>query len=452
MPRVLRHIVIAASLLLPAGQAQSVLDQTTSSNAGGEGTGLYSISVFSGYSTSPYQQGLGQAIPPGIGQLGPDENYGASAVLGWQHRREKGGFAARYSGSYTGLVHYTNGNGYSQSLSLSADRTLSRKWSTRFSAYGQDATLIQFLNQPSAISVTAQAPSDFNDFAAAFGLGSFSTAQAASEILGAPVVQTPINSALLGNKVLSYSGTMGLNYAMARHVSVHLESLASGGQNRTEGQSGPALTNYVLPFTYGADGGVSWIYSPSPRTDLGADLSSNWMHSVLQASYTETATASVGRKMGMHWFFKVYGGATLTRITEQLYGTPRTRQGVGGASLGAKTYAGNFVAKYDRTASNTYGIAGTYTNLAGSWNHQHPGSRLSTFASVAQQQIRDTGFESVSGWQASAGFSVTTSEKTSLSAQYVYFTMAGNYLGTPTKLSVQSIRLSMNWSPGLVAR
>ena len=462
MHRVLGQIAIAVAMLVPACQAQALPGQTNVSNAnvgnedvsaGNQGAGLYSVSIFSGYSTSPYAAAAGQqSVPSGIGTLGPDENYGASAVLGWERHGDKGGFSMRYSGGYSGLVHYSNANGYSQTLALSADRTLSRKWSVRFSASGQDATLIEFLNEPSAISVTSQAPSDFNDFAAAFGLGNFSTAQAASAILGAPVVQTPLSGPLLGNKVLSYSGTTGLSYAVSQHVSFHLSSNASGGENRSGDQSGTPMTNYVLPFSYGANAGMDWSYSVSPRTDLGANVSSNWMHSSLQGSYAETATASLGRKMGMHWFLKMYGGATLTQITEQLYGTPRTRQGVGGGSIGVKTYTDSFAVKYDRTASSSYGVAGTYSTLSGSWNRHHPGGRLSTFASVAQQQIRDTGFESLSGWQASAGFSVKTTDQTTLSAQYVYFTSVGNYMSTASSLSVHSIRLTMSWSPGWVLR
>lgn len=456
MYRVLRHIAIAASVLIPACQAQALLDQ---GNAGGnatgaaqEGAGIYSVSVFSGYSTSAYPAGAGQAILPGAGILGPDENYGASAILGWQHHRDKGGFSIRYSGSYMGLVHYSDANGYSQTLSLTADRTLARKWNVHLSVYGQDSTLIQFLNEPSATSVTSQVPSDFNDFAAAFGLGSFSTAQAASAILGAPVVQTPLSALLLGNKVLSYSGNAGLNYAVSRHFSLHASSLVSGGQNRSGDQVGTSQINYVLPFSYGGNAGMGWTYSPSPRTDLGVNIEGNDMQSRLQSSYTGTTTASFGRKMGMHWFLKMYGGGALTGITEQISGSPRTRQFVGGGSIGVKTYTGTFVVKYDRGANNSYGVAGTYSALSGSWNWHHPGGRLSLFASASQQQLSDTGFESLSGWQAGAGFSVRTTAKTSLTAQYTYFTTAGNYLGNASSLSEQSVRLSMSWSPPLMLR
>jgi len=152
--------------------------------------------------------------------------------------------------------------------------------------------------------------------------------------------------------------------------------------------------------------------------------------------------------MGMHWFSKVYGGATLTQMTQQLSGTPETRQAVGGASIGIKTYTDTFVASYDRLASDSFGsIVGTYTTLSGTWNRRRPGSSWSTFASFAEQQMSNTGFESFSGWQASGGLSERMRDNTTWRAQYVYFRTVGSYLGTPSSLSVQSVRLSMSWSP-----
>jgi hypothetical protein len=447
MHRVLRYIA-AAGILVSACQAQALLDQVNPLGAGREGARLYEVSVFSGYSSSAFPLGAGQIPSPGTGVLGSDATYGVSAVLGLQHHRERTNFSIRYSGAYTGMVHYSDADGYSQWLTLSADRKLSPKWSFNMSASGQDARLIQVLNEPSATSVISQLPSDFNDFAAALGLGSYSTAQAASMILGAPVVQTPLRALLLGNKMLTYSGNGGLTYAYSRHLSFHASSFASGGQTRSAALDGVPQTNYVMPRSLGADAGMSWSYSPSPRTNLGFNVDANRLQNHFQNAYTSTATASVGRKMGMHWFSKIYGGATLTQVTQQLSGTPETRQAVGGASIGIKTYTDSFVASYDRLASDAYGsVVGTYTTLSGTWNRRRPGSRFSTFASFGEQQMSNTGFESFSGWQASGGLSERLTDTTALSAQYVYFKTAGNYLGTPSSLSVQSVRLSMSWSP-----
>jgi hypothetical protein len=435
-------------VLVPACEAQTVLDEVNSLT-GKEGVALYEVSVFSGYSTSAYPIGLGQVTSHGVGA---DVNYGVSALAGWQHHREKTNFSMTYSGAYTGMVRYSDASGYSQSLAFSANRKLSPKWSFSLSAAGQDATAIQVLNQPSATSVISQLPSNFDDFAAAFGVGSFSTAEAASTILGAPVLQTPLSALLLGNKVLAYSGSGGVTYAPSPHLSFHASSSVSGGEARLGGQQGIPQTNYVLPFSFGASAGMNWSYSLSPRTELGANVQVGRMQSNFQSSLTSTATASVGRKMGEHWFLRVYGGATLAEVTQQVSGIPVTRQAVGGGSIGVKTYTENFFVSYNRSGSDAYGLVGTSTNLSGSWSWRHPGSRLSTFASVGRQQMSNTGFESLSGFEASAGLSERLADRTGMSAQYVYFKTAGSYLGTPTSFSQQSVRLSMNWSPRTVQR
>jgi hypothetical protein len=420
---------------------------------GGDGAHLYEVSIFSGYTTSANPIAGGYLTSPGVAALNADENYGVSAAVGWQHHREKDNFSIRYSGSYSGMVHYTSADGYSQWLNLYAERKLAPKWDFTLSASGQDATLLQVINEPSALSVVSQVPSDFGDFAAAFGLGSYSTAQAASMILGAPVVQAPIRAILLGNKVLSYSGTAGLNYAYSRHLSFHASGFGAGGQNRSPTQEGVPTTNYVIPNSIGGDVGMSWIYSASPRTDLGANLDANRIQNHFQDVYTGTATVSVGRKMGMHWFARIYGGGTYTDVTQQLSGTPVGRQAVGGGSLGFKTYTNTFAASYNRTASDAYGSAvGTYSTISGTWSHHRPGSRISTSASFSQQQIANTGFESLSGWTANGGLTERLTDNTVLSEQYVYIKSDGNYLGNFSNLSIQSVRVQMSWLPQVMQR
>ncbi len=206
MHRVPIYVAIAASILIPACRAQSLIDDVKSASVGRDGPALYNVSVFSGYSTSAYPSaGLAGSVIPGANALGPDVNYGFSGAMGWQHHRDRTSFAMSYSGGYSGMVRYSNANGYSQSLALSASRKLSQGWTLSLSASGQDATIIQFLNQPSAASVISQLPSSFDDLAAASGVGGFSTPAAASAILGAPVVQAPLQALLLGNKILTYS-------------------------------------------------------------------------------------------------------------------------------------------------------------------------------------------------------------------------------------------------------
>jgi hypothetical protein len=121
---------------------------------------------------------------------------------------------------------------------------------------------------------------------------------------------------------------------------------------------------------------------------------------------------------------------------------------VGGASLGFKTYQHTLVASYDRSAADTFGFAaGTVTNAAGSWSWHHPGSSWNLNTSFGEEQIRNSGFFSTSGWQASMGISETLNDHTNLTAQYVYLQSRGSFAGQVTRIDVHSARLSFGWSP-----
>jgi hypothetical protein len=301
--------------------------------------------------------------------------------------------------------------------------------------------------------VVSQLPATFDDLAAALSIGQFSNAQTASMLTGAPVLESPARSLLLGDRVLSYSAQAALNYAHSSRLRFHFASFAAAGQHRTGGQSGIPQQNYVMPHSIGANAGMGVSYSSSPRTDLGFDVGADRTQNRYQSTYGTTATASLGRKMGMHWFLRVYGGGSFYEVIQQANGTPKTRQAVGGGAIGFHTYRHTFIGSYDRSSSDAFGFAiGTSTSAAGAWNWHRPGSRWSMFTSFGQQQTRNTGFTSISGWQVSTGMAGSLSAHTSVTAQYVYFRSAGSYLGTFSNLAVHSVRVSLGWAPQSVQR
>jgi opacity protein-like surface antigen len=69
------------------------------------------------------------------------------------------------------------------------------------------------------------------------------------------------------------------------------------------------------------------------------------------------------------------------------------------------------------------------------------------FTSFGQQRIRNTGYASLSGWEASGGVSERLSDHLNLTAQYVYMDDSGIYLGNRTDFAVQAVRVSLNWTP-----
>jgi len=434
----LRYVTIAVGMAGPPCWGQSLFDQLNFRNAEKAGFGLYGASVFYGYSS------YGKTA---TGQPPSNNNYGGSFSAGWQHHRTKTDSSILYSGTYGGLVSYPQFNSYSQSLSLSVSRQIVPKWTGSISAAGQDYSLSQSLFQPSSLSVTSQMTSTFNDFAAAFGLGTFSSSQVQSLFQNA-YLESAIRSGLLGGKVLSYDGRASLSYAYSPHLHVYFDAFAAGGQQRSSSQDTPVLPNYAMSRSLGGDAGIGFSHAFSPRTQISLDVSDNFTRNRYQEASVSTATASFGRKMGSRWLLRVYGGGSYSQFLKQSYGQAKTLQAVGGGSLGFQMRTHTLTASYDRTAANAYGFSvGTNTNLVASWNWRRRGSRLVLFSSFSQQLQRNTGFLSISGWQASGGISEDLGAQTAVSVQYVYLDSTARYPANFYNITTNSVRVSLNWSP-----
>jgi hypothetical protein len=442
------QIVIAAVLTAAVVSSQTLVDQVNFKGSAMEGFRLYGVSAYTGYSTSALPLGLNETVPSGVEGLSGSGTYGASASFGWQHRRDRTNASLFYSGSYSGMTHYSNLNSLSHSLSLSASRQLTPKWTLTLTGSAQDGTLAEYLYQPTALSVLSQLPTTFDDLAAAFSIGQFSNSQIASMLTGASVLDSPARGLLLGDRVLSYAANVGLNYAPSSRLSIHFASFSAGGQNRRNGQDNIQQVVHVLPRSLGMNAGVSLAYALSPRTQVGLSVDENRVVNIYQDAYTTNGLASIGRKMGIRWFLSVRGGGSLTRTLKTNYGIPASRQVIGGGSIGFRTYTQTFVASYDRSSSDTYGFAvGTNTTATGSWNWRRPGSRWTLFTSGGQHRMGGTGYAHINGWEASGGLSARMSERTTVSGQYVYFNSSGNYLGNVTSIAVHSVRITFAWSP-----
>lgn len=442
-------LLAAAGLVIVPCSGQSLVDQASfESGQLGGGLRLLGVTVFSGYSTSAYPQaGL---VPPAssLNGLGGDAQYGATFSMGWQKHGLSGDLSLLYSGTYDRMAHYTNLNGYNQTLTLAAAQKLGQRWTFTLSGVGSDLTMAQYLFQPSPQNVVTQVPTSFDDFAAAVGAGQYSNTQAAALLTGSPILQAPARSLLLANRVLSYSAQAGLRYDVSSRLQLHFTSFAASGQSLLAGQGETAPVNYLMPRTLGADAGMGLTYSIDPLTQVGIDLSENSTFNHFEKVYTSVATVSLGRKIGTHWALNVHGGGTYNVVTQQLVASPLGRQIVGGGSLGFRTGSQSFLGSYERDGSDGYGVAvGTVTTTSGSWNWRQPGSRWGLFASFGQQQTRNTGFASLSGWQGSGGLTLALDPHTTMTAQYVYLNSAGTYLGTYSSIAVQSVRLSFAWLP-----
>jgi len=448
-----RMFLIALSILAPASYSQQILDEVNLRSEEVSGLHLSGLSVYGGYSTSVYPATLQSAASLlATSGLGGDATYGVMGSIGWQRHFGRSYLYANYTGSYNRQAHYSQLDAVGQSLSVGFSRQLGRKWMLTMSAMGQDSTVAQYLFAPSQLAITSQLPASFDDLAAAFSVGQFSSSQIASMLTGAPLLESPERTLLLGDRILDYSGSVNLAVAVSRRVTIQLSSFAAGGQYRVGG--GTAYqADYLLPVTFGGSGGVSFSYNLSPRTTVGLSFQEMRQVNRLQASYITSGTASFGRKLSEHWFARLAAGSSYALMTRQISGTPPSWQIIGGAGLGYKVRSHALLASYDRTGTDSFGLAvGTSSTFKGGWDWHRPGSGWNVVASFGGEQIRNTGYSSLDGWQASGSVSRYLTSRTSATVEYVYFDSYGLFAGQRLDRSIQSVRLSLGWTPQAALR
>jgi hypothetical protein len=451
MARTLAHAVLAVCVFNPVlfGQDSDLTGDSELKIEIPRGIHIYNITVYSGYMTNAYPTaGIALNLSSGFGKVGPDENYGAQIQVGWQHHHGRTDVSAVYSGGYSGMVHYSGVSGLNQTVDLSVSRELTPKLTLSLSGWASDQTIAQFLFQPQQLSVITQAPLSFQDFAAALSVGQFSNSQIASMLTGAPILQSPSQSLLYGDRILSYSGVLSLSYAYSSRLNFHVSGFTAEGQNRLGATTSGVPANYVMPRSEGANAGVGFTYMLSPRTSVGFDGGEYMLWNRYQRVRGTNATMSLGRKMTEHLSVHMYGGGSLMQMLQAGASQPTMHTIIGGGSLGIKGYSSSLALSYDRSSYDTYGFAaGVVTSESASWSWRHAGSSWSVFAGFGEEQLRNTGFASLSGWQASGGIGIQLARQVSMQLQYAHMRSAGTYNGFFNQFQVDSIRLSLGWVP-----
>jgi len=457
MRRVTAYIVMVLAMALGSrvAPAQQMNALAGLENASWEGIHLYGVNAFTSYVSSVYPINTTLTVAPGATQLGHDVNYGVSASGGWQyHRGDKLGVTVSYTGSYNRSQNYKSLSSFGHALRASAFWELTPKLTLDLSANGIYQTLAEYIFQPSSLSVTAQSPATINNVAASMGVGQFSNTQAASVLTGATAAavapQTNLAaSLLLGDRILSYTTQASATYQATQRLSFNFSGVSAAGQNRTGGTSGTPAQTYPMPHTFGLTAGGSMDYSLSTRTTIGINVSGARNSNVYQNAYTTTAAASLGRMMGTHWFMRASGGAAYSVVVQQQQGVPKNLQVITSGSVGYGLQAQTFLAMYNRSSMDANGFAiGTNTNLGGAWSWHRPDRRWNMAVNFGQQQVRNTGFTSLSGWSGGVSWYTHLSGGVMLTTQYVYSNSTGTYLGNTTKIAINSVRLTIGWVPG----
>lgn len=444
-------IVLAAS----GAVAQSLTTLSSFQNASWEGVHLYGVNAFTTYVSSAYPVNTNTTIIPSAGQLKADINYGVSASAGWQyHHGERMGASILYTGSYNRSENYSSLSSFGHSLRASGFWNITPKWTLNFSGNAIYQTLAEYLFEPTSLTVTGQSAAGISNVAAAMGAGQFSSAQAASSLTAASaatVQNNPATTLLIGDRVLTYATQASISYQPTSRLTFSLSGVSAAGQNRTGASSNVPAQTFLMPRTIGITAGGSLSYAVSPRTRLGVDIEGGRTSNAYQNAYTVSASGSFGRMMGEHWFLHASGGGSyLDIIDQQSNTTPKTWEMIGSGSLGYALSSQTFLASYNRTSMESGGFAvGVNSHLAGTWNWipAGAGSRWSISISGGRQELENTGFATLTGWSGSVAWIVHLPEGLLLSTQYAYSNSTGVFLGSQSNISVNSVRLSIGWTP-----
>ena len=424
-------------------------------NTSWEGIHLYGVNAYSSYVSSAYPITYTNTILPAAANLGYDVSYGLSASAGWQyHPGDKTNISVFYTGTYNRSENYSSLSAFGHSLRANASWELTPKLTFNISGNAIYETLGDYLFEPTSQSIAAQSPVPISDVAASQSIGQFSSSQAASLLTGSTAASAltpasnPAVGLLLGNRIFTYAAQASLSYQVTERLSVEFSGITAAGQDRIGSTAGVPAQSYPVPRTIGLNAGVAMDYSLSPRTTLGVGVTGARTSNVYQNAYTSMAQVYLGRMMGEHWFFRGSGGGSYTTSLQQQSGAPIASQVIASGSVGYSLQSQTYLASYNRSSMDSIGYAvGTNTRMMGTWSWHPADARWNLSASVGQQEIRNTGFSSLTGWQTMLAWHMRLVGNTSVTLQYAHDISSGIYLGQAARITINSIRLTLGWTP-----
>lgn len=414
---------------------------------------IRSLSAYAVYYSSSLPNTNG-GYQPSSANLGSDQGGGGSAVIEWTKFTERSTFSLTYTPSYTGRVRYSSLNSFNHSLSWNAIRKLAPRWSFSFSVAGDLSSMEQSAFSPTTLSNVVSTPSTFEDLAAAMLSSKFANnfannPQLANTLTTAPLVESPLRNLLYGERMFTSSAQASLSYSHSPRLSVTFNGGGGRTQHVSDGQSSPTFNTYLIPDTTSSNATATISYSLSPLTQLGGTVTTTRISSFLQNAYTSTALFHLGRTFGRRWLMQLHAGAGVSHFTRQTsYTLSTTPHPAAGGDLGFKTFSHTFLASYDRTVSDSYGLgAATSSTANASWRLGRPGRAWWLESSAGWQQLGGNSLANTSGWHSSAGFGRAVGTRLVLLTQYSYLRYSGLLQKSAYSLSQNAVRISLVWTP-----
>jgi hypothetical protein len=412
---------------------QNAADPNSLAAPSSGGPQIRSISAYSAYYSNFVPSGSGfQAVST---NLPLDIGSGGSIVLGWAKLTPLSTFSLDYTASYIAYAQNSSLNALNHSFSLTASGKIARRWVLGFSARGYLSSLEESLFYPATPGNASSAP-------AANG----------STLTGSPLVESPVTTLLYGERMLMSSAQVSLSYSYSRRLSVTFNGTGARSQHLQDQALG-AGNVYVIPDTTSGNASVAISYSLSPRTQLGATMAASRVSSSLYDSYTTTSQANLGRT-GRHWSGQIHGGAGIVEpVREVSIVVPTKPQPVFGANLGYKSRSHAFLASYDRTMVDSFGLgAATSSFVTAGWRWGGQRSSWWLDNGFSWQWFQGGALPNTSGWRATVALNRAVGRHFVWITQYAHLDYSGGLLATAYHVEQDAVRVSLAWTPHPAAR
>ena len=417
------------------------------------GIHLYGVSLYGGYYSAGTPVGMDLAgasfTPPSFQSQNGTTVFGAGATFGWTKVTDRKTITATYSPSYFGTAENSQFNQLNHGFSFTGVKKAGR-WTLSTALAGVVSNLEQLYFAPNTLSSAAGTPANFEDLAAAILAGKITDPQLTGILAGAPLLGSPEQAFYYGNRILSATLQTEASWAASERSSfefslsgARLQHLQHAKVSDSSGSSTP-----LLPQTTSASVTVGWSYAISPRTQFGVNAATSRSFSKFQEGYATTSTLSLGRTMSQRWFVQLRAGAGKMTYTRQTFPGGRNVQFQGGGTLGLKTRAHTWMASYDRSIGDIYGLGSSTTNGAtGAWNWHAPGSGWSSSASFGYQRLTSSVFQNTESWHGGASLGRALGGHLFASVQYVYTKFPSNIRLEGYNFEESGVMVALTWSP-----
>ncbi len=446
--------VLLALLVCPVAKPQGMPPVLgMGGNEGPDGLHFYGVSVYAEYTSTviPFGSNLAfsAGVPPGLPNLGPNYLGGIVARVGWRKTGARTNFYIAYAPSYDVSFKYSSLDSLNHNLMFGLIHDLGPKWTIVWSGAAVTARFDQFLFEPTVFASLAGTPATFDELSQAILSGTYTNPQLASILTGAPLIESPATTLIYGPRFLDASLRTDISYRHSERLRYHF----GVSTTRTQGlNSGQLETDgvRVLPQTTAANAATGLIYAFSPVTTFGVEMSASRIFSRFEDVYVANGTLLLNRVLGRRWIAQVHGGAGFVTPIQHIFAYPPGTHYLAGATLTYKTLAHTFMASYNHTIADAYGLGAYSSSTAfGAWNWHIPGRTWAVVAGGSYESLSEIGSHNLNAWLGDAGINRRFGLHTMAQLAYIYGRTSGVVADTPEKRSLQGVRLVLSWSPFL---